>query len=118
VKDTLVRLLARLRLEKGVTFRQIEKETGISNAYLCQIENGDVSKPSPRILHKLADYYAVPYTELMVAAGYLEPRESRRAKENEILLMSEKLDDQQFEMARNFMKYLVDARKESEKKKK
>ena len=65
--------LKRLRLLKGVTLRQVEKDTGVSNAYLSQLENERAESPSPRVLQKLATYYAAAYTDLMEFAGYLQP---------------------------------------------
>lgn len=39
---------------KGLTLRQLEKATGISNALLSQIENGHVKEPSWRNVVKIA----------------------------------------------------------------
>lgn len=74
MKNTLGSLLRQLRLGRGLTLRDVEKKTEISNAYLSQLENGRADQPSPRILHKLAGFYGFPYTELMIAAGYLQPK--------------------------------------------
>jgi len=46
--------------------------SGISNAYLSQLENNKVKKPSPHFLHKLASLYDVPYDLLMEYAGYIK----------------------------------------------
>ncbi|SRR6266567_3843258 len=70
--------LRRLRIEKGATLREVEDETDISNAYISQLENGKAEQPSPRVLHKLAEFYKIPYNRLMEAAGYIKP--SRNAK--------------------------------------
>jgi HTH-type transcriptional regulator, competence development regulator len=68
-------LLADLRTAKGLSLREVEEATGkaISNAYLSQLENGKIRKPSPNVLHSLAQVYAVPYETLMEKAGYLLP---------------------------------------------
>jgi len=68
-------LLADLRVAKGLSLRQVEEATGkaVSNAYLSQLENGKIQKPSPDVLHRLAEVYAVPYETLMEKAGYLLP---------------------------------------------
>jgi transcriptional regulator with XRE-family HTH domain len=68
---TLGAELKRLRLLKGVTLRQVEKDTRVSNAYLSQLENEKAEQPSPRVLNKLAEYYEASYTGLMQLAGYL-----------------------------------------------
>jgi transcriptional regulator with XRE-family HTH domain len=42
----------------GVTMRTVATGTGISNAFICQIENGQ-SVPSGETLWKLAKYFEV-----------------------------------------------------------
>lgn len=68
-------LLANLRTANGLSLREVEEATGkaVSNAYLSQLENGKIGKPSPNVLHSLAEVYAVPYESLMDKAGYLRP---------------------------------------------
>jgi DNA-binding response OmpR family regulator len=61
------------REQKGITVRQAEKLSGISNAYLSQIETGKIQKPSPEILHKLSRLYMLPYEMLMEKAGHPIP---------------------------------------------
>lgn len=46
-----------LRKEKGLTLREVEKLTGISNAYLSQLENGKIKKPSYDTIQKLNTVY-------------------------------------------------------------
>ena len=69
-------LLRKARTESGYTQRDVEREVGVSNAYLSQIEGGKVREPSPTILHKLAELYNVDYAELLNAAGYPLPTRS------------------------------------------
>ena len=66
-------VLGDLRRSKRLSLRQVEEATGraISNAYLSQLENGKIRRPSPDVLHALAGIYAVPYESLMERAGYL-----------------------------------------------
>jgi transcriptional regulator with XRE-family HTH domain len=63
--------LKQLREIRGYSLRQVEKATGVSNAYLSQLERGDAAKPSPDKLAKLAKFYDVHYEQLMELAGYL-----------------------------------------------
>jgi transcriptional regulator with XRE-family HTH domain len=70
----LGRLLATSRRQKNLTLRAVEKTTGISNAYLSQLENGDVQEPSPVMLAKLADLYDLPYPTMLEYAGYRVPK--------------------------------------------
>lgn len=57
----------------GLTLRAVEEATGISNAYLSQLEKGKIKRPSPLVLYKLSDVYKVPYTELFRLIGYPLP---------------------------------------------
>jgi HTH-type transcriptional regulator, competence development regulator len=66
----LGRTLIGARERKGLTLRDVERATGVSNAYLSQLENEKIKAPSPNVLHKLAALYEVPYTALMLQAGY------------------------------------------------
>lgn len=71
-KLTLGKYLESIRLARGMTQREVEAATNkaVSNAYLSQIENDKIKKPSPNILHVLAELYGVEYEKLMVMAGY------------------------------------------------
>ena len=65
--------LKNARKRRHLTLRIVEKRTNISNAYLSQLENEKITKPSPVILNKLAECYKVPYKRLMELAGYPVP---------------------------------------------
>jgi HTH-type transcriptional regulator, competence development regulator len=101
-------LLADLRTAKGFTLRQVEEATdnAVSNAYLSQLEKGKVQKPSPNVLHSLAEVYAVPYESLMEKAGYLLPSGSggggRRRR-----LAAFAIDDLTAEEEEELLKYLA-----------
>jgi len=62
--------LASARNATGKSLRAVERETGISNAYLSQLENGKIKTPAPQNLHKLAEAYGQPYELLMELAGF------------------------------------------------
>ena len=50
--------LKKLRKERGLTLRELEREVGISRAYLNEIERG-VREPTLRVLRKLTSFYKV-----------------------------------------------------------
>lgn len=58
------------RERKSLTLRAVERATGVSNAYLSQLESGKILQPSPLVLHKLAELYEVPYVLMLEQAGY------------------------------------------------
>jgi len=66
--------LKKTRKEKGLTLRAVQQATGVSNPYLSQLENGKIRKPSPSILHKLADCYDVSYELLLQLSGHPTPK--------------------------------------------
>lgn len=46
-----------LRMKKGLTLRQTEDATGISNGYLSQLENDKIKKPSHSVVDILHNWY-------------------------------------------------------------
>ena len=71
MKTNLGNKLRQVRKLKSLSLRDVEAKTGISNAYLSQLERGDASNPSPKKLKLLADCYEIPYADLLSLAGYL-----------------------------------------------
>ena len=80
---TLGQYLASIRTDRGLSQREVEKATNkvVSNAYLSQIENDQIKKPSPNILHALAELYAISYENLMERAGFVAPTRARAGAE-------------------------------------
>ena len=100
-------VLADLRMAKGLSLRQVEEATdkAVSNAYLSQLENGKIKKPSPNVLHNLAAVYAVPYEALMEKAGYLLPAENGRGRHKRLAAFA--IDDLTAEEEEELLKYLA-----------
>jgi transcriptional regulator with XRE-family HTH domain len=101
-------LLGDLRKTKGLSQREVEEATGqaVSNAYLSQLENGKIRKPSPHVLHGLADVYAVPYETLMEKAGYLRPAKGKDGRHRR-RLAAFAIDDLTAEEEEELLKYLA-----------
>lgn len=97
--------LKQYRAIKGLTLRNVEEKTKISNGYLNQIENGHVNNPSPNYLKKLADLYRVKYETLMRLAGYYVPNNSKTTKKNAGIAFS-LLEDLTQEEEEELLKYL------------
>ena len=79
VKPTLGQYLESIRKDRGLTLRQVEEATNkeISNAYLSQIEQDKILKPSPNVLHALSEIYGIDYAKLMELAGFITPTKAR-----------------------------------------
>lgn len=78
--------LKRIRKDRGLSIRKTGELTGISHAYLSQIENGKRPKPKPEIIKKLANALNESYVGLMEKAGYLE---DLTPQEKESLIINE-----------------------------
>lgn len=100
-------LLADLRRAKGMSLREVQEATGqaVSNAYLSQLENGRIKRPSPNVLHSLAEVYAVPYEALMEKAGYLLPSKARGGRRRRLAAFA--IDDLTAEEEEELLKYLA-----------
>lgn len=72
--------LASTRTNRGLTLRDVERASGVSNAYLSQLERGRIKQPSPNVLHALAACYGVSYGLLMERAGYPVPESGEAAE--------------------------------------
>ncbi len=100
-------LLGDLRTAKRLSLREVEEATGnaVSNAYLSQLENGKIKKPSPNMLHSLAEVYVVPYEALMEKAGYLLPSEDGGGRRKSLAAFA--IDDLSAEEEEELLKYLA-----------
>lgn len=74
--------LKQLRKRAGLSQRELEALSGISNAEISRIETGDRKKPSPISLKALAPHLGVSYAELMQRAGYIEEVHDRGSYED------------------------------------
>jgi transcriptional regulator with XRE-family HTH domain len=96
-----------LRTAKGLSLREVEEATGeaVSNAYLSQLENGKIKKPSPNVLHSLAEVYVVPYQALMEKAGYLVPSKGGDGRRTKLAAFA--IDDLTAEEEEELLKYVA-----------
>lgn len=106
----LAKILKDIRKIRKLSLREVEEKTGISNAYLSQLERGEAENPSPQKLHSLARCYEVPYVDLMTAAGYLTSANENRPEADlsqlQIALMGANLSEAELEQVLNFIKFL------------
>ena len=77
--------LKELRARKGVSLKKVEEATGISNAYLSQLETGVRRRiPTSKRLNALADYYNVSMEQLLLKAGYVKVVNLKETEEEKI----------------------------------
>jgi transcriptional regulator with XRE-family HTH domain len=100
-------ILCDLRKAKGFSLREVAEasDNAVSNAYLSQLENAKIKKPSPNVLHSLAGVYSVPYEALMERAGYLLPSEEGNGRRKQLAAFA--IDDLTAEEEEELLKYLA-----------
>jgi HTH-type transcriptional regulator, competence development regulator len=69
---SLAEYLRLARVKCGLSLKQVESATDrlISPAYLCTVEKGKISKPSPMFLRALSSLYGISFEALAFLAGY------------------------------------------------
>ena len=104
---TLGETLKEARELAGFTLKQVEEATGISNAYMSQVENSKIKKPSANVLHKLSKVYNVNIENLLFAAGAI--KESTAPKSNllnSVALSAEKLTPEEEQAVMDYIRFL------------
>ena len=76
--------LKSLRDKQRMSLRDAERVSGVSNAYISQLENGSKPPPHPDILKKLAKAYNVTIRELYLRAGFMDEPEVTATEEERI----------------------------------
>ncbi|MPS86790.1 helix-turn-helix transcriptional regulator [Enterobacter sp.] len=106
--ETLGLYLKNLRGSTTMSLRDVEEATEkeVSNAYLSQLENGKIAKPSPNVLHHLSRVYNVQYSVLMEKAGYISPNSSRDDKEKHGRAATFAIDNLSNDEEKELLKYL------------
>lgn len=74
-KKEIGRYLAQLRKSRRLSARQLAKQSGVSQAYISQIERGVYNNPQPDILEKLAKALDVSQMELLIQAGIVKEKD-------------------------------------------
>lgn len=72
MKKTLGETLKEGRELIGFTLRQVEDAIQVSNAYLSQLENDKIKKPSANVLYKLSSLYKIDLNALLYASGIIK----------------------------------------------
>ena len=94
------------------TLRQVEDATGISNAYLSQLENDKIKKPSANVLYKLASIYKIELNTLLSASGIIEksteaePEKKNNEWLNRLAFYSDDFSTEQQDEILEYIKYM------------
>lgn len=111
--ETLGKTLKSTRENVSLTLRDVENSTGISNAYLSQLENDKIKNPSANILYKLASVYKISLDVLLTASGIIEKKENiedingnQSFLEKEIAFYKDKLSPDEEKQIVDFIKFI------------
>ena len=108
--------LKKLREDRGLTLRDVEREAKISNAYLSQIERGERGIPNFKVLSRLSKAYGVAVAKLMEIAEQEEKRQEQepgiRTPDAQFISRGyEQLSDDQQMALQKFLQHLLSEKK-------
>lgn len=108
--------LKEARKNLSFTLRQVEEMTGISNAYLSQLENDKIKSPSVNILSKLSSIYRVSLKQLLISANVIEKEKDDKEEENlnfaqRVAFRAEGLTDDERKEVLRYLEYIKTHRK-------
>lgn len=104
-------VLRQARDLKKITLRAAETLTGISNAYLSQLENDKIKKPSADILHKLAIAYKIDFNYLLQIAGLVEKPTTENVSFGNFVFSKENLTKDEEEELLQYLQFMRDRKK-------
>lgn len=103
---TLGQELKHARELHGFTLRQVEEAISISNAYLSQLENDKIKKPSANALYKLASLYNVDMEVFLYASGLIKEKPANKSKVLSASIRAQMVTSEEEEKLLDFLKYL------------
>lgn len=109
--STLGLSLKEARKNLSFTLRQVEETTGISNAYLSQLENDKIKNPSVNILSKLSSTYRISLKQLLVTANLIEKDKSKKEEKNlnfaqRVAFKAEDLSEEERKEVLRYLEYI------------
>jgi transcriptional regulator with XRE-family HTH domain len=110
-KQSLGEKLKAARKERGMSLRDVERETEISNAHLSQVESGKIERPDMSMLYLLATLYELDYRELLVAAGYGIAEESSGRERQRMTVAMRAMKDLSAREQHEVLGFMSDLRK-------
>jgi transcriptional regulator with XRE-family HTH domain len=94
----------------GRSLKDVADPAHISPAYLQKLEKGQVSNPSPNVLHRLGEQLDLSYVDLMRLAGYVVPSSSAIDTTEENVwahaLRSQELTEEEAQAIAAFLRHL------------
>jgi transcriptional regulator with XRE-family HTH domain len=96
---------------RKLSLRSVEEMTGISNAYLSQIENDKIKKPSADILHKLSTIYKIEFSYLLHIAGLVEKSSTENVSFGKFVFSKDNLTKEEEEELIHYLQFIRQRKK-------
>lgn len=109
--NSLGSVLRQSRDLRKLALRTVEEMTGISNAYLSQLENDKIKKPSADILHKLATTYRIDFNYLLHISGLVEKSSSENISFGKFVFAKDNLTKEEEEELIRYLQYIRQKKK-------
>src|SRR5690349_9536499 len=85
-EQSLARLVRSLRTDLGLSQDDLSERANVSRGWVSRVEKGDIKRPDPAILERLAAALNQPAANLLSAAGYrVEPQPVPQASTIDLL---------------------------------
>lgn len=110
-EESLGAALKQARVFKKLALRAVEDMTGISNAYLSQLENDKIKKPSADILHKLATTYNLDFNYLLHIAGLVEKKSTENVSFGQFVFSKDNLSKEEEDELINYLQFMRQRKK-------
>jgi len=105
-KNSLGNVLRQARDLKRLALRTVEEMTGISNAYLSQLENDKIKKPSADILHKLSKAYKLDFNYLLHVSGLVEKTSSENVSFGKFVFSKDNLTREEEDELIHYLQFM------------
>lgn len=105
-KNTVGKVLKEARESRRLSLREVEIQSGISNAYLSQLENDKIKKPSANTLYKLSSLFKLDFDDLMVTAGIVEKKEQLTGTIDDFSFLAQNATAEEKQKLVDYLKYL------------
>lgn len=96
--------LRKIRIQKKLTLKQVQKDTNITDSRLSKLERGRITDISAETLLILARYYNINIIQLYLMVGYLNEEDIPK---NNILRNVERLTSEEDEHIQNQIDFLL-----------
>jgi transcriptional regulator with XRE-family HTH domain len=105
-QETLGTVLKLARESKTYSLRFVEDKTGISNAYLSQLENDRIKKPAADTLFKLSEIYKIDFNYLLQKAGLVEKNKTGNHSVGRFIFSKDNLTSEEQEELIRYLQYI------------